>query len=93
MRSNSSSGRSDLIYILAMTRPDFTDHDLSDLAALVRDAIEAEPYRAGPRIAKLKRLLSKLEPATEPEPTPFPAPRPSGEPSLLYRKSRSGRRR
>ena len=30
----------------------------SDLAALVREAIDAEPYRVGPRMAKLKRLLA-----------------------------------
>jgi hypothetical protein len=29
----------------------------SDLAALVREAIDAEPYRIGPRMSKLRRLL------------------------------------
>jgi len=27
----------------------------------MRDAIEAEPYRIGPRISRLNRLLAKLE--------------------------------
>jgi hypothetical protein len=43
----------------------------------VRDAIEGEPYRVGPRMAKLKRLLAKLEPATE-RPAVFPPPMPRG---------------
>ena len=30
----------------------------------VREAIDAEPYRVAPRMAKLKRLLAKLEPVT-----------------------------
>jgi hypothetical protein len=71
-----------------------TDQDYSDLAALVREAIDAEPYRIGPRINRLRTLLAKLEP--EPDSlgiSPYPAPRPSGEPSLLYRKLKGGRRR
>ena len=76
-----------------MPLPNLTDQDLIDLAALVRSAIEAEPYRAGPRIKRLRLLLAKLEPASEPDPTTFPVPRPSGTPSLLYLKLRGGRRR
>ena len=71
-----------------------TDEDYIELAALVRDAIDAEPCRIGPRINKLKRLLAKLEPPVEEaQTTLFPPPKPSGEPSLLYRKLRGGRRR
>jgi hypothetical protein len=43
-------------------------------------------------MAKLKRLLAKLEPATE-RPAVFPPPMPSERPSLLYRKLRGGGRR
>ena len=32
-----------------MTKPDLTDKDYSDLAGLVREGIDAEPYRVGPR--------------------------------------------
>jgi hypothetical protein len=46
-----------------MTGPDLTDDDYSDLAALVREAIDAEPYRIGPRIKKLRGLLAKLDPS------------------------------
>ncbi|MBV8493257.1 MAG: hypothetical protein JO162_07230 [Alphaproteobacteria bacterium] len=72
--------------------PQLTDDDYTDLAALVREAIEAEPYRVGPRMAKLKRLLAKLEPASD-KPPVFPPPMPSERPSLLYQKLRGGRRR
>jgi hypothetical protein len=80
---------------LAMTKPDLTDDDYSDLAALVREAIDAERYRIGPRIKKLRALLVKLDPASaERAVTPYPPPPPSAEPSLLYRKPKgSGRRR
>ena len=77
-----------------MTRPDFTDEDYSDLAALVRDAIDAEPYRIGPRIRRLRLLLAKLEPEPEqPMSALYPPPLPSAQPSLLYAKLRGGRRR
>jgi hypothetical protein len=77
-----------------MTKPDLTDEDYSDLAELVRKAIDAEPHRFGPRIKKLRGLLAKLDPETaKPAPTRYPPPRPSGEPSLLYRKLRGGGRR
>ena len=60
----------------------------------MREAIDAEPYRIGPRINRLRALLAKLEPeADKPVLTPYPAPKPSGEPSLLYRKLRGGRGR
>ena len=77
-----------------MPKPDLTEEDYSDLAGLVREAIDAEPYRIGPRIKKLRGLLAKLDPAsTERAVTPYPAPRPSAEPSLLYQKLKGGRRR
>ena len=74
-----------------MAKPNLTDEDYSDLAKLVREAIDAEPYRIGPRIKKLRGLLAKLDPAsTERAVTPYPPPRPSAEPSLVYRKLRGG---
>jgi hypothetical protein len=77
-----------------MTKPDLTDEDYSDLAKLVREAIDAEPIRFGPRIKKLRGLLAKLDPAsTERTVTPYPVPKPSAEPSLLYQRLRGGRRR
>jgi hypothetical protein len=77
-----------------MSRPDLTEDDYSDLVLLVRAAIDAEPYRIGPRISRLRVLLAKLEPQRdEPAVTPYPAPRPSGEPSFVYAKLRGGHRR
>ena len=38
------------------TKPDLADEDYSDLAKLVREAIDAEPRRIGPRIKKLRAL-------------------------------------
>ena len=77
-----------------MTKPDLTDEDYSDLVALACEAIDAEPYRIGPRIKKLRGLLAKLDPtSTERAVTPYPPPKPSAEPSLLYRKLRGGGRR
>ena len=46
-----------------MAKPNLTDEDYSDLAKLVREAIDAEPYRIGPRIKKLRALLAKLDPS------------------------------
>ena len=55
---------------LRMTKPALTDEDYSDLAALVRETIEAEPYRIG------GGLLAKLDPAsTKRAITPYPPPR------------------
>jgi len=52
---------------------------------MVRAAIEAERYRIGPRVKRLRLLLAKLE--TEPEnPAAYPPPMPSAQPSLLYAK-------
>ena len=62
-----------------MPRSDLTEDDYTELAGLVRAAIDAEPYRIGPRINSLRLLLAKLEPQRdEPAVTPYPAPRPSG---------------
>lgn len=45
---------------------------------MVPAAIEAEPYRIGPRIKRLRLLPAKLE--TEPErPAPYPPPMPSAQ--------------
>ena len=74
--------------------PNFTDEDCRDLAALVREAIDAEPYRIGPRMKRLRALLAKLDPEAErPAAAPFPPLLPSAEPSFLYHKLRGGRRR
>src|SRR4030081_3532194 len=60
-----------------MTKPNLTDDDYSDLAGLVREAIDAERIRIGPRIKKLRGLLARLDPASiERTVTPSPAPRP-----------------
>jgi hypothetical protein len=60
-----------------MTKPELTEQDYTDLADLLRAAIEAEPYRIGPRINQLQRLLAKLDPASaERAATPYSAPRP-----------------
>ena len=75
-----------------MSNPEFTDEDYSNLAALVREAIEAEPYRIGPRISRLKRPLAKLEPELE-KPAQYPPPMPSAQPRLLYAKLRGSWRR
>jgi hypothetical protein len=65
-----------------MTKSDLTDEDYTDLAGLVREAIDAERIRIVPRIKKLRGLLAKLDPASaERTATPYPAPRPSAEPS------------
>jgi hypothetical protein len=54
---------------------------------LVRDAIDAELYRIGPPVNRLRALLAKLEPEPEgPVVMPFPLPLPS----LLYRKLKGG---
>ena len=77
-----------------MAKPNLTDEDYSDLAKVVREAIDAERYRIGPRIKKLRGLLAKLDPASmERAVTPYPPPRPSAEPSLLYRKLKGSSRR
>ena len=75
-----------------MPRPELTEDDY-DLAGLVREAIDAGPYRIGPRMSRLRLLLAKLEPQPEEPVVPYPAPRPSGEPSFVYAKLKSGRRR
>lgn len=77
-----------------MPKSHLTEDDYIDLAGLVRAAIDADPYRIGPRINRFRLLLTKLEPQRdEPAVTPYPAPRPSGEPSFVYAKLKGGRRR
>jgi hypothetical protein len=77
-----------------MPLPDLTDEEQAELVRLVRDAIAGERYFLSPRMKRLKSLLAKIEPASvKATVEPFPAPRPAGEPSLLYRKLKGGRRR
>jgi hypothetical protein len=74
-----------------MPLPDLPDDELAELVRLVRDAIDAEPYRIGPRINKLRLLLAKLEPKPdEPAVAAYPAPRLAGTPSLFLRKLKGG---
>src|SRR5262249_57289018 len=72
-----------LAIVRSMPLPDLTEQDYSDLAALVREAIEAEPYRAGPRIRKLRLWLAKLEPRPK-KPAPYPPPMPNAPPRLPH---------
>jgi len=58
-----------------MTKPALTDEDYSDLAALVRETIEAEPYRIG------GGLLAKLDPASTARAVAPDPPRPRAKPS------------
>jgi hypothetical protein len=46
-----------------MPLPDLTEDEHAELVRLLRDAIAAEPYRIGPRMSKLQRLLAKLDPS------------------------------
>jgi hypothetical protein len=71
---------------------DLDDADRDELIAMLREAIDREPYRIGPRIKRLRAILAKFDPpATRPE--PYPAPKPAGEPSLVLAKRKSPRRR
>lgn len=74
-----------------MPAPDLTDDDYTDLAALVRAAMDAEPYRVGPRMSKLKRLLAKLEPGTD-KPAVFPPNAVRHTESRLFEAERRRRR-
>jgi hypothetical protein len=44
-----------------MPLPDLTEDEHAELVSLLRGAIAAEPYRIGPRMSKLRRLLAKLD--------------------------------
>ena len=60
-----------------MPLPDLTEDEHAELVRLLRDAITAEPYRIGPRISKLLRLLAKLDPSAtsirlKPDPSWWP---------------------
>jgi len=69
-------------HIQPIPPPDLTEKEYAEVVRLVRAAIDAEPYRIGPRISKLRRLLAKLDPATEtPAITSYPPPLPSAAPS------------
>ena len=67
------------------------DDERAELIAMLREAIEREPYRIGSRIKRLRAILAKFEPPT-PRPVPYPPPKPAGEPSLLLSRKK-GRRR
>ena len=73
------------------TKIDLDDADRDELIAMLREAIEREPYRIGPRIKRLRAILAKFDPPP-PRPVPYPAPKPAGEPSLLLWRKK-GRRR
>ena len=73
--------------------PDLNSAEKAAIAAVLKDAIERDPFPLSPRVRQLRSILTKLEPAAPPR-EPYPAPKPSAEPSLLYRKLRgTGRRR
>ena len=77
-----------------MPLPDLTDEERAELARLIREAIDGDRYPLSPRVRRLKSILAKVDPASVKHVgTPYPAPKPPGEPSLLYRKLKGGRRR
>jgi hypothetical protein len=77
-----------------MPLPDLSREEYAEVARLVRAAIDGDRYPLSPRVARLKGIVAKLEPACiERTVTPYPPPRPSAEPSLLYQKLRDGQRR
>ena len=57
---------------------DLDDAEKATLAALLRQAIAADPFPMSPRIRTLLTILDKLEPAPA-RPQPLPAPKPAGE--------------
>jgi hypothetical protein len=58
----------------------------SDLAGVVREAIDAERIRIGPRIKKLRGLLAEARSGIDgARRHTDPPPRQSGGPSLLFR--------
>jgi hypothetical protein len=72
--------------------PDLNSAEKAAIAAVLKDAIERDPFPLSPRVQQLRSILTKFEPAA-PRPEPYPAPKPSAEPSLLYRKLRGTGRR
>jgi hypothetical protein len=76
-----------------MPLPDLTEEEHAELIGLIREAIDGDRYFMSARVRRLKSILAKVDPASiERVGTPYPAPKPPGEPSLLYRKLRGGRR-
>jgi hypothetical protein len=60
-----------------MPLPELTEDEHAELVRLLREAIAAEPYRIGPRMSKLQRLLAKLDPSAtsirlKPDPSWWP---------------------
>ena len=76
-----------------MAWDNLTEEDRQEMARLLRQAIDGDRYPLSPRVRRWKAMLSKLDPPATSPPVPYPAPKPSGEPSLLYRKMKGGRRR
>ena len=76
-----------------MALPDLTEEERGELVRLIRDAIDGDRYFMSPRVKLRKAILAKLDPASVNRTPPHPAPKPPGEPSLLYRKLKGGRRR
>ena len=72
---------------------DLTEEERAEVVQTIR-AIDGDRYPLSVRAKRLKSILAKLNPpAPSATVTPYPAPRPSAEPSFLYAKLRSVRRR
>jgi hypothetical protein len=54
-------------------QPDLSDEDISDLAKLIKRAIDASRYPFSSEVSRWKELLGKLRP--EPVREPLPPPR------------------
>jgi len=81
-------------HIRFMPTLDLTEDEHAELVRVVRLAIEADHFFLAPRAKRLRRILSKLNPAAiERAATPLPPPKPAGKPSLVYQKLKGGRRR
>ncbi len=63
-----------------MTALDLTDDEERALSALLRRAIDYDPYPLAPRLDPLKAILAKLDPP-KPRPEPLPPLRPGMGPS------------
>lgn len=71
--------------------PDLTDDDYTEIAALLRQAIDTDRYPLSPRVRRLRAILDKIEPPA-PKPQPLPPPRPAREPSLYLQRKKARRR-
>lgn len=69
-----------------------TRDEHAEVVRLVRAAIDDDRYPLSPRVARLKGILAKVDPASiRPAVTPF-LPRPTGERSYVLRKEWRARR-